>query len=86
MIPALLGFEAVILLSFTVFIIFMVRRRNEINEKKKESKNKTNKKVKNSNPKKAGKTKKKITNGVKSVKSKAVTTKKINVKPANKNK
>ena len=62
----------------------MVRRRNAINEGKKETKNK---KVKNCNPKKAGKSKKKkITNGVKSVKTKAVTAKKINVKPANKNK
>ena len=83
-IPSLLGLEVAIIISFTVFIIFMAKRRNEINERKKESKKK-NKKVKNSNSKKAVKTKKKITNGATSVKTKTVTTKKINVKPANKN-
>ena len=63
------------------FIIFTVKRRNDINARKTELK-KQNKKLKNGNLKKAGKTKKKIANGVK---TKTVTTKKINVKPANKN-
>ena len=80
-IPSLLGLEAAIIISFTVFIIFMVKRRNDINARKTELKKK-NKKLKNSNLKKAGKTKKKIANGVK---TKTITTKKINVKPANKN-
>ena len=85
-IPSLLGLEVAIILSFTIFIILMVKRRNEINESKKEPKKK-NKKVKNCNLKKAGQTKKKVTktNAGKSVKTKSVTTKKINVKPANKN-
>ena len=80
-IPSLLGLEAAIIISFTVFIIFMVKRRNDINARKTELK-KQNKKLKNGNLKKAGKTKKKKANGVK---TKTVTTKKINVKPANKN-
>ena len=79
-IPSLLGLEAAIIISFTVFIIFMVKRRNDINARKTELK-KQKKKLKNG-MKKADKTKKKIANGVK---TKTVTTKKINVKPANKN-
>ena len=79
-IPALLGFDAFIIVSFTIFIIIMARRKYD--ERIKENKKKNNKmknKMKNKNVKKSNNKNKNI-----AVKKpvKAVSTKKIKVKPA----